>query len=126
MTVVVVAAVVRGDAGYLITRRPEGTHLGGLWEFPGGKVDAGEDHAGALRREMREELGVDVVVGDLVLRSTFAYETRIVDLHFYRCTLRGTPVACLGQEIAWVDAAALATRPFPEADRELIELLARG
>lgn len=60
----VVAAVVERDGRYLITRRPEGTHLAGLWEFPGGKLLPGEKPEDALRRELKEELGVGAAVGE--------------------------------------------------------------
>ena len=60
-TITVVAAVVEENDTFLVTRRPDGVHLAGLWEFPGGKIDPAESHADALRREMREELDTDCV-----------------------------------------------------------------
>ena len=107
MTVVVVAAVIEEAGHFLLTRRKEGTHMAGLWEFPGGKVDPAEPHADALRREMREELDVDVVVGEQVYNVVFPYEDRVVELHFYRCILDGTPRPLLGQEMAWVASGNL-------------------
>jgi len=68
----VVAAVIQRESRYLITRRNEGTHLAGLWEFPGGKVGAAEAPEAALRRELREELGVDAAVGDLMETVTWS------------------------------------------------------
>jgi mutator protein MutT len=124
VTVTVVAAVIEREGRFLLTRRPAGTHLAGLWEFPGGKVDAVEPHAAALRREMQEELDADVVVGEQVHEVTHSYADRTVRLHFYRCTLAGTPRPMLGQEMAWVDRARLQTLEFPEADRDLIDRLA--
>jgi mutator protein MutT len=121
--VIVVAAVVEENGAFLVTRRQTGVHLAGLWEFPGGKIDEGETHAAALMREIREELDVDVDVGDLVLDVTHAYEDRTVALYFYRCTLRGTPRPQLGQEMRWVPRADLAALGFPPADQELITLL---
>jgi 8-oxo-dGTP diphosphatase len=123
MTVVVVAAVIEAAGRFLLTRRKEGTHLAGFWEFPGGKVDPAEPHADALRREMREELDADVIVGEHVYGVVFPYEDRTIDLHFYRCTLIGTPRPLLGQEMAWVAGGDLHSLPFPDADRELITLL---
>lgn len=122
-TLHVVAAVVERDGLILITRRLAGTHLEGLWEFPGGKVDALETHAAALRREMREELAGDVDVQDLILTTTHHYPARRVTLHFYRCALKGPIRPMLGQEIRWIARADLRSLAFPEADSALIELL---
>jgi mutator protein MutT len=121
--IVVVAAVIEENGALLVTRRQNGVHLAGLWEFPGGKIDEGETHAAALAREIREELDADVDVGELVLHTTHAYDDRSVALYFYRCRLRGTPRPLLGQEMRWVRRADLATLDFPPADEELITLL---
>lgn len=123
MTIVVLAAVVEQDDRFLLTRRLKGTHLAGTWEFPGGKCDPGESHEECLRREMREELAVDTIVGDEIFTITHAYPERTVELHFRRCTLNGTPSPQIGQEMRWVKREELATLEFPEADRELIEKL---
>lgn len=123
MTIVVVAAVIESDGAYLVTRRQEGVHLAGFWEFPGGKVHEHETHASALRREMLEELDVDVTVGERVLQTVHRYPEREVELHFYRCALLGTPRPLLGQGMDWVSRDALASLRFPEADAELIGLL---
>ena len=87
--IVVVAAVIERDGSFLVTRRLEGSHLAGMWEFPGGKIGSGETHAQALVREIREELDADVDVGALLFETQFDYAERRVSLHFYRCTLRG-------------------------------------
>jgi mutator protein MutT len=121
--VVVVAAVVERDGRILLTRRLEGTHLAGTWEFPGGKCDPGETHEACLAREMREELGVEIAVGELVLRTTFAYPDRTVELNFYRCALVGEPVPQLGQDMLWAGRERLRDLEFPPADTELVELL---
>ena len=125
-TLAVVAAVLEENGAFLVTRRPEGVHLAGLWEFPGGKVDAGETHAAALRREIREELGVDAQVHDLLFEVTDDYPDRSVALFFYRCTLTGEPVARLGQEMRWVLREELRSLGFPPADEQLIHLLVTG
>jgi mutator protein MutT len=122
-TIVVVAAVIEDHDAFLVTRRPDGVHLAGLWEFPGGKIDPSESHADALRREMREELDTDVDVGDLVFETTHAYPDRTVALFFYRCVLRQPPQPLLGQEMRWVKRSELAALAFPPADEELIRLL---
>lgn len=108
---------------FLVTRRQPGVHLAGLWEFPGGKVDPGETHAAALKRELREELDVEVEVGECVYQTTHAYPERTVELYFYRCSLKGVPRPLLGQEMRWVPRAELRALGFPPADTEFIELL---
>jgi mutator protein MutT len=123
--VIVVAAVIERGGTFLVTRRPDGVHLAGYWEFPGGKVDRGETHAAALRRELREELGVEARVGDLVHAVTHAYPEKTVALYFYRCEYEGTPAPRQEQEMRWVARCELSALPFPEADRHLIALLAR-
>ena len=120
---VVVAAVIERDSRFLVTRRQSGVHLAGLWEFPGGKIDAGESHADALRRELREELDADVAVGELVFQVTHDYADRSIALYFYRCALLGVPQPLLGQEMRWASRAELSTLGFPPADEELIRLL---
>lgn len=122
--IVVVAAVIERDGAVLVTRRLEGTHLAGLWEFPGGKVAPGETHAQALAREMREELDADVEVGELVFEVSHDYDGRLISLHFYRCTLLTEARAVLGQEMSWTPRAGLRGLEFPRADEELIRLLA--
>ena len=121
--IIVVAAVIEEGGAYLVTRRPEGTHLAGLWEFPGGKIDPPETHIQALRREIREELDADVSVDGLVLHTTHAYADRTVALYFYRCTLAGQPRPALGQQMRWVPRIELASLDFPPADAELIRRL---
>ena len=124
-TLNVIAAVVERDGCFLVTRRQAGVHLEGLWEFPGGKVAAGESHEEALRREMLEELDTDVTVRSLVSTASHAYEDRDVTLYFYEWELRGTPRPLLGQAMRWVPRAELPGLGFPPADEELIALLTR-
>jgi len=121
--VIVVAAIVERNGTYLATRRLQGTHLAGLWEFPGGKCERGETHAACLEREIREELGCAITVGEKVLAVAHDYDDRRVELHFFRTTLHGEPRAVLGQEIRWVPAADLRRLAFPPADEALIRLL---
>ena len=121
----VVAAVVEDGDRYLVTRRQAGTHLAGLWEFPGGKVQPTETHEAALVREMDEELAVGTVVDGLLLSTSHTYPETAVTLHFYRCRIEGTPAPQQGQELQWVARADLATLEFPAADADLIALLSR-
>ena len=120
----VAAAVIEENHTFLVTQRLEGTHLAGLWEFPGGKIGGGETHAEGLTRELREELDVEVDVGALLFQTEHAYADRSVSLYFYRCTLRGTPRPMLGQKMQWVPRASLGLLEFPPADAELIRMLA--
>ena len=112
------------DGCILLTRRLRGTHLEGLWEFPGGKCDAGETLQACLVREMREERAVDVeVAASPLLSVTHAYPEKVVALHFFACTLLGDPEPQLGQEMRWVPRSDLDQYEFPAADRDLITLL---
>jgi 8-oxo-dGTP diphosphatase len=122
-TVVVTAAVIERDGRFLVTKRQRGVHLEGLWEFPGGKCEAGEDLRSCLLRELKEELGVAARIGDEILMTTHAYEDRRVELHFIGCELLGSPTPQIGQEMRWVPRAELAALQFPPADAELIRLL---
>jgi 8-oxo-dGTP diphosphatase len=120
---VVTAAVIERDGAYLVTRRLRGTHLEGYWEFPGGKCAAGEALDACLRRELLEELDTDADVGVEVYSVAHAYPERVVELHFFQCTLRGNPRPALGQEMRWVPRGELAGLSFPPADAELIATL---
>jgi mutator protein MutT len=122
-TIVVAAAVIERDGLYFLTRRQQGVHLEGCWEFPGGKCDEGEPLDACLARELREELDAGVRVGAEVFSVTHTYADRRVELHFFACELLGDPRPQLGQEMRWVSRGELAELEFPEADAELIEML---
>jgi 8-oxo-dGTP diphosphatase len=122
----VVAAVIEKHGKLLITRRREGTHLSGLWEFPGGKPEPGEALEDALRRELREELGAAVSVLERIETVDWQYPDRRVSLVFFRCGMEGEPRPLEGQEMAWVTRAELARYEFPAADARLIERLSRS
>ena len=121
----VVAAVIERAGRILIARRLAGSHLGGLWEFPGGKRQPGETPEAALVREVREELDAAVTVGELLDDVEWTYPEKTVRLLFFRCALRDEPRAAEGQEIAWVAPAELDRYEFPPADGRLIERLRR-
>jgi mutator protein MutT len=120
----VAAAVIEERGCFLVTKRPAGVHLEGCWEFPGGKCEPEESHEACLRRELREELDVEVCVSDRILAVSHAYPHRTVELHFYRCDMQGEPRPLLGQQMRWVPRGELASLPFPPADAELIARLA--
>jgi len=121
---VVVAAILRREGRVLLTQRPEGTHLAGLWEFPGGKLEAGESPEQALRRECREECGVELEVGRIVEVVFHTYDDRDVLLLFYDCRLVSGEIRHL--EIAdheWCPIDELHSRALPPADAPLIPRL---
>lgn len=120
-----VAAGILFRAGrVLITQRPAGSHLGGLWEFPGGKLEPGETWEQALVRELREELDITVTVGRLFWEVTHAYPEKTVQLRFYVCSLRaGEPRALACAAFTWATADDLKRHPFPAADAQLLTQL---
>lgn len=124
-TIEVTAALIRRDGALLIAQRPPGAHLAGLWEFPGGKREAGETLEACLARECAEELGVTVRVGALVRVVEHSYPDRHLILHFFECTLIDGEPAPLGcQAVRWVAPEELSAYQFPPADARLIEELA--
>ena len=127
MNVIEVAAglVFRGGL-LLITQRPADGHLGGLWEFPGGKREPPETFEECLHRELREELGIEVKVLELVESITHSYPEKTVLLHFFRCAwLRHEPRHLGCPAFAWVAREELAHYRFPAADARLLEKLRR-
>ena len=124
-TVEVVAAVIERDGKILITRRPAGSHLAGLWEFPGGKPEQGESPDEALQREILEELGARLTVGELIEAVDWQYPDKRVRLVFFRCAIHGEPRPLEGQKLAWVVPADLARYEFPPADAALVSRLER-
>lgn len=124
--IVVAAAVIERDGAFLVTRRPQGTHLEGCWEFPGGKCEPGESVEAGLAREIREELGANVRIGGEILAVTHDYPGRRVELHFVACELTSDPRPLLGQEMRWVGRDELDASEFPPADAELIARLVTG
>ena len=120
------AAVIERGGQILIARRRAGGHLGGFWEFPGGKRQDGEAPEAALVREIREELDAVVSVGELLEDVRWTYPEKTVRLRFFRCTVAGEPRATEGQEIAWVSPSELDGFEFPPADAGLVSRLRRG
>ena len=123
---IVAAAIIRRNDLILLSRRKPTAHLPNLWEFPGGKVEAGESLTDALRRELQEELGIDVIVNDEYYATTHHYPTKSVELHFFNCSIiDGEPRALDVAEFRWVKTNDLRSYEFPEADLELVERLSR-
>lgn len=120
----VAAGLVFRSGRVLITQRPAGTHLGGLWEFPGGKLEPGESWEQALVRELHEELGITVSVDRLFSEIAHAYPEKTVRLRFHVCSIvTGEPLPLGCPALQWVTKDELTLRTFPEADRQLLELL---
>lgn len=119
------AALIFHDGKLLITQRRADSHLGGLWEFPGGKREAKETFEECLVREIREELGMEIAVGELFEEVTHAYETKAVHLKFYICQwTRGEPRELGCAAFKWIRKSELADYKFPAADARLVEKLA--
>jgi 8-oxo-dGTP diphosphatase len=119
-TIRVVAAVIEENGRYLITQRRPNAVLPLLWEFPGGKVESGESDSAALGRELKERLGAEVRVGQLISYVSHPYEHYTVDLHLYECVLLGAGVAGLEcravHAFEWVRSGDFERYPFTPAD----------
>jgi len=122
---VVAALIARGDE-VLVARRKEAGERAGLWEFPGGKVEPGEGERAALARELREELGVRVQVGELYARVDHIYPDLQVELALYRARLHDNeePRPLTAEELRWVPLRELPALPFCEADVPVLTRLA--
>lgn len=116
-TLRVVAAVIERDGKYLITQRRAAAVLPLLWEFPGGRVEAGETDADALTREVRHRLGVDVVPGTMISFVSHPYERYVVDLYLYECRIsNGEPRELAVNAFQWVSSDEFDRFPFTPAD----------
>jgi len=118
------AALIFRDGRLLIAQRHAKSHLGGLWEFPGGKREVGETFEQCLVREIREELGVEISVGELFEEIAHVYPEKSVHLKFFICTLlSGEPQPLDCAALKWVTKTELADFEFPAADAQLLEKL---
>ncbi len=120
----VVGAMIERDGKYLITQRPPTATLPLLWEFPGGRVEPGETDEEALARELREEMHVDVAVGERVIHVEHAYERYDIDFCVYRCAmLSGRIEHVRVHDHRWVSPRELDSYEFPAADEKTIAKL---
>ncbi len=119
----IVLALIHHDQRYLIARRKDDAHVGGLWELPGGKREAGEDDRIAIAREVREEIGGEILSARALLTFHHAYPDRYLTFHVYRCRLFNPlevrPLA--SQELRWVTPAEFVSMPFPPANTAIQE-----
>jgi mutator protein MutT len=117
----VAAALVFRAGKLLIAQRCHNSHLGGLWEFPGGKREPGESWAACLGRELREELGIEVEVGFLLQEVVHQYPGKTVHIRFFNCTwVRHDPKPLGCADFRWVTREELDGFDFPEADAGLV------
>ena len=123
--IAVAAGILRDPAGrILIAQRPPGGHVGGFWEFPGGKLNADEQPVQALQRELLEELGVTVEAAAPFMTYRHEYPERIVELHVFLVErYSGEPRGVEGQPLRWVDPVELASAGLLEADQPIAAAL---
>jgi mutator protein MutT len=123
----VVACIIEREGAFLITQRKKESHLGHLWEFPGGKIEGGESLEDCAVRECEEELGIDVRPGILVDECIHDYPEVRVHLYFMKCDLiAGTPEALDCADWTWATPAEFDTYSFPEADKKIIAEYIKG
>ena len=120
----VTAAIIERDGMVLVARRPPGGRHPGSWEFPGGKVEPGESTRECLAREIKEEMGIAVVVGEELARVRHAYPDLAIDLLAFRCVIAEGEPADIGCDIhAWVEPGSLGEYDLLPPDRELVSML---
>ena len=125
-TVQVAAGVISHQGKYLIAKRKAGAHLGGLWEFPGGKREGGESLEDCLRRELREELGIQILAPTPFRVVRHEYPDKRVEIYFFFCSSHhGQPRALGCDEVRWVGPKDFHHYQFPPADEPLLEILKR-
>ncbi len=125
--VLVTAGILKDGDRILICQRRRSDAYGLQWEFPGGKLRAGEAMKESLRRELREELGIEAEIGAEVYRLRHRYPDRFVEVVFFLVkSYRGTVRNQIFESVEWAPRERLPAYPFLEADRELVERIARG
>lgn len=122
-TIEVVAAIIHRDGAYFATQRGYG-EFEGMWEFPGGKIEPGESQETALKREIQEELGVDITIGELLCTTEYDYPTFHLTMHCYLCSIASGEIELREHKSAqWLTAETLDTVEWLPADREIIAML---
>jgi mutator protein MutT len=119
-----VAVIWNQSRQILIDKRKIGGAMGGLWEFPGGKIEAGETVADCISREIREELAIDITVGEHLISIEHTYPTFQIILIVHHCQyIGGTPQPIESDEIRWVEVSELRQYEFPEANVAIINAI---
>lgn len=109
----------------MIAKRPADKDHGGLWEFPGGKIELSERPSDALQRELKEEIGIDITSFHAMEQVAFNYPTKRVVLYFFKVTsFKGEPKGLEDQEVRWIRKTDLTQFSFPEANQPIVEALA--
>ena len=125
-SVQVAAAIIYRNGKVLIAKRPISKHKGGMWEFPGGKIESGESEQAALARELKEELNIEIQAASLFREIYHEYPEKKVSLKFYLVTdFSGKPAGLEGQPILWVELDKLSEYAFPEAKMPVVTQLVR-
>ena len=120
----VAAAVIERGGEFLLAQRPEGKPYSGYWEFPGGKIEPGEEPRAALVRELREELGIEARPQAEVMTLTHEYPDRVIDLVLWSASItQGTPAGLDGQQLKWVECRNLGNERLLPADEPFITAL---
>ena len=123
----VVAGFLRKGTKVLVGQRPESHSLAGLWEFPGGKIEAGESPEVALKRELQEELGIEAEVGQLKIAATHSYgDVNILILFFEILYWKGEPKAKHHLKLEWIEPLELKSMAIPEANKRLMDRLLKA
>jgi 8-oxo-dGTP diphosphatase len=124
--IVVAAAVIRHEGRVLLTRRMEGAHLAGMWEFPGGKVEDGEDPEVTVVRECREECGIEIAPSDILDVTFHRYPKKDVLLLFYACRLVSGEVQHVGvADHVWARPSEIRSYPLPPPDERVVAKIER-
>ena len=124
---IVGVGIVQREGKFLISQRKFSDHLGGIWEFPGGKKNPDESDEECVARELHEELGINVEVGNHIETIRYSYPDRKLELRFYGCDMgEGEPRPLEVEDFRWVKPDELIHFQFPKPDRELVERLVKG
>lgn len=120
----VVSGIIKKNGNVLIAKRPEGKALAGFWEFPGGKIEAGEVAEESLERELEEELGIKAVVGKFIASTRFEYDFGVVELHFFEVSEWAGEIKNLEHSACkWVEPDQITRSELVPADIEILSLI---